>query len=352
MTPTDFSRKTQPETAATIPSGQAGVGTRLLVVLPALDEEQTIGDVIRRIPRDLAGIRSVSVLVVDDGSRDRTAERAREAGAQVVHHARRRGVGAAFHTALAHAIEQSADLLVSLDADGQFDPVHLPTLIAPVLSGEADFVSASRFMDPALTPSMPRLKRWGNRMMSRLVSHIAGETFHDVSCGMRCYGREAMMHLNLLGAFTYTQEVFLSLSFKHLRIVEVPLPIRGERSHGKSRVARSLWLYGWRAAKILFRCYRDYRPMRFFGTMAVIFAVPAVLLEGFLGVHYLLTGEFTPHKWAGFTGLGLLAIALAALHMGLIGDMLNRHRIYLEEILYHSRKTAHDSESREKPPRP
>jgi hypothetical protein len=159
------------------------------------------------------------------------------------------------------------------------------------------------------------------------------------------------LRLNLLGAFTYTQEAFLSLSFKQLRIVEVPLPIRGERPHGESRVARNLWQYGWRAATILFRCYRDYRPMRFFGTIALGLAIPAFLLEGFLGVHYLLNGEFTPHKWAGFTGLGLLAIALAALHMGLIGDMLKRHRIYLEEILYHFRKSAHDAERRDKPSR-
>jgi len=315
----------------------ASAGANLLVAVPALDEEETIGDVIRRIPRDLPGIRSVSILVIDDGSQDHTAARAREAGATVVHHLRRRGLGAAFHTALAHAMAMSADLMVSLDADGQFDPAHLPALIAPVVSGQADFASASRFKDPALTPPMPWIKRWGNRMMSHMVSRIAGETFYDVSCGMRCYSRQAMMHLNLLGDFTYTQEVFLNLAFKRLRIVEVPLPIQGERSHGESRIARSLWRYGWRAARIIFRCYRDYRPMRFFGTIALAFAIPAVLLEGFLAVHYLRTGDFSPHKWAGFVGLGLLVIALVAVHMGMIGDMLDRHRIYLEDILFYSR---------------
>jgi len=315
----------------------ANAGANLLVAVPALDEEETIGDVIRRIPRDLPGIRSVSILVIDDGSQDHTAARAQEAGATVVHHLRRRGLGAAFHTALAHAMAISADLMVSLDADGQFDPSYLPALIAPVVSGQADFASASRFKDPALTPPMPWLKRWGNRMMSHMVSRIAGETFYDVSCGMRCYSRQAMMHLNLLGDFTYTQEVFLNLAFKRLRIVEVPLPIQGERRYGESRIARSLWRYGWRAARIIFRCYRDYRPMRFFGTIALVFAIPAVLLEGFLAVHYLRTGDFSPHKWAGFVGLGLLVIAMVAVHMGMIGDMLDRHRIYLEDILFYSR---------------
>jgi len=313
-------------------------GASLLVALPALNEEQTIGDVIRKIPRTIPGIRSVDVLVIDDGSTDGTAARAAEAGATVIGHLKTSGVGAAFQTALAHAMTDCPDLLISIDSDGQFDPAHIPALAAPVLAGQADFTSASRFKDPSLTPPMPLLKRWGNRLMSNLVSHIVGQQFFDVSCGMRCYSRKAIMHLTLMGQFTYTQEVFLNLAFKGLRIVEVPIPVRA-RPHGTSRVARSLWRYGWQALGILFRCYRDYRPMRFFGGIALAFAIPAFLLEAFLLVHYLQTGNLSPHKWAGFTGLGLLVVALVAIQIGIIGDLLDRHRIYLEELLFYSRTT-------------
>ena len=121
-------------------------------------------------------------------------------------------------------------------------------------------------------PEMPWVKRWGNRMMSRLISRLAGERFYDVSCGMRCYGRRAALQLHLLARFTYTQEVLLNLAFKQLRIVEVPLRVRGEREHGESRVAASLWRYGLRTAQIIFRSYRDYRPMRFFGGIALALA--------------------------------------------------------------------------------
>ena len=328
-------QKPTPDSSMSPPLGE---GVDLLVVLPALNEEQTIGDVIRNIPQDIPGVRSVRVLVIDDGSTDQTSARALEAGAEVLHHPASHGVGAAFQTALARAAALSPDLIVFMDSDGQFDPAHIPALIAPVLSGQADFTSASRFKDPALTPLMPWLKRWGNRVMSRLVSRIAGQTFYDVSCGMRCYSREAAMHLHLLGTFTYTQEVFLNLAFKRLRIVEVPIPVQGHRLYGKSRVARSLWRYGWQALGIIFRCYRDYRPMRFFGGLALAFAIPAVLLEVFLLVHYLSTGSLSPHKWAGFTGLGLFVIALAAIQIGIVGDMLDRHRIYLEELLFHMRR--------------
>jgi len=319
------------------PGAEPSPGLSLLVMLPALDEDKTVAGVIRRIPRDLPGIARVDVLVVDDGSRDRTAAEAEAAGAHVARHEFTRGVGAAFGTGLRHAIAGGFDLMVSIDADGQFDPADIPALIEPVRSGQADFSSASRFLDPALEPEMPTLKRWGNAMMARLVSRLAGQKFHDVSCGMRCYGRLALLSLNPIGRFTYTQEVFLNLAFKQLRIAEVPLAVRGEREYGSSRVASNLWRYALNTSGIIFRCYRDYRPLAFFGSLALALGILGAGLVGFLGLHYLQTGSFSPHKWAGFSGAAVLTLALLVLFMGLIGDMLNRHRIYLEELLYRER---------------
>jgi glycosyltransferase involved in cell wall biosynthesis len=313
------------------------LGLRLLVCIPALDEERTVGDVVRRVPRTIPGVAEVDILVIDDGSRDATSRQALDAGARVLRHRATRGVGAAFHSALSEGIETGADLVVSIDADGQLDPADIPALVAPVVEGRADFTSASRFLDPALTPEMPRLKRLGNRVLSRLISRLAGQTFHDVSCGMRCYGRDAAAQLHLLGRFTYTQEVFLNLAFKQLRIEEVPLRVRGEREFGESRVAHDLWRYALRAARIIFRCYRDYHPLRFFGAISAAFAVSGLLLGAFLGIHYASTGAFTPHKWAGFAASVLLGLAILSLHTGIVGDMLTRHRIYLEELLYRDR---------------
>jgi hypothetical protein len=184
---------------------------------------------------------------------------------------------------------------------------------------------------------MPPVKLWGNRMMSRLISRLAGHTFHDVSCGMRCYSRSAALQLHLLGRFTYTQEVFLNLAFKQLRITEVPIRVRGEREFGESRVASNLWRYALRTVQIIFRCYRDYHPLRFFGGIAVLLSVPALALGLFVLAHWWSTGGFSPHKWAAFSAGGLLALALLMLQMGVVGDMLTRHRVYLEELLYRQR---------------
>ena len=106
---------------------------------------------------------------------------------------------------------------------------------------------------------------------------------------------------------------------------------------GESRVAGNLWRYALRSAQIIFRCYRDYHPLRFFGGIALGLCVPALLLGAFLLLHYLETGALTPHKWAGFGAAALLVLALLVLQMGVVGDMLARHRVYLEEVLFRLR---------------
>jgi hypothetical protein len=194
---------------------------------------------------------------------------------------------------------------------------------------------------------MPVLKRWGNRMMARLVSRLVGQTFHDVSCGMRAYSRKAALSLHPFGRFTYTQEVFLNLAFKQLRIIEVPISVRGVREHGESRVASNLWLYGLRTSGIIFRCYRDYKPMLFFGSIAAATFLLALSLGGFLLFHYVTTGAFSPHKWAGFAAVTSAALGTILLVIGIIGDMLNRHRIYLEELLYRARDRSTDRRPRD-----
>ena len=114
--------------------------------------------------------------------------------------------------------------------------------------------------------------------------------------------------------------------------------MRGEREFGRSRVAGNLWRYGLNTSGIIFRCYRDYRPMLFFGSIALVLAAVGFGLVAFLGLHYWNSGGFSPHKWAGFSGAGALVLALLVFFAGLIGDMLNRHRIYLEELLYRVRE--------------
>lgn len=316
---------------------------KLVVQLPALNEEASIGRVLDSIPRRLPGVDEVQVLVVNDGSTDRTAELAQEKGAVVVSHAQNRGVGAAFRTGLAKATDLDADIVVTLDADGQFNPDDISILIEPIQKGKADFVTASRFLDPVLVPDMPAAKRWGNDFMARWVSSITHQRFHDVSCGFRAYSKNAYLRLNLLGNFTYTHEVFLTLAFADVPIVEVPVVVRGVREHGKSRVASNLFHYGWRTAAIILKTYRDYRPLKFFSKIAGLLGITGTLFLLFLLSVKLRTGGLFPHKWAGFVGGAFVGAGMVVLLVGVMAEMLDRIRTSADEALFRIRRLEADT---------
>ncbi len=314
---------------------------KLVVIIPALNEAKTIGTVISSIPRYMADISAIEIVVVDDGSSDATAAVARGAGASVVHHSEPQGVGAAFHRGLREALERGADIIVNIDADGQFNSLDVPILIKPIQAGQAEFVTASRFKNSALMPDMPPLKKWGNKWVTRLVNSLTRKSFTDVSCGFRAYSREAALRLTLFGHFTYTQESFIDLAFKGIQIVEVPLKVKGEREFGKSRVASNLWRYAIKSATIIFRASRDYRPFYFVGIPGLIILFFGVVTGLFVLIHFLQTGQTYPYR-SLVPGSGVLTIiGFLLLFISMLADMQHRSRMVLEEILYLTRKHAY-----------
>lgn len=310
---------------------------KLLVMMPCLNEEKTISQVISTIPKMIKGIASVDVLVVNDGSTDKSEDSARRSGAAVISHRVNQGVGRAFQSGLNYALQKGYDLMVNIDSDGQFSPNDIPKLIEPIINGQAEFVTASRFIDNKPIPNMSLIKRWGNFKMSQLISKLANKKFTDVSCGFRAYSREALQRLTLHGKFTYTQETFLDLAFKNLKILEVPIDVKYFPDR-QSRVAKSILNYAYNTSLIVFKTYRDYQPLKFFWTIAALWAVPGVLLLTFLLSWYIAKGSFTPHIWSGFLGGGFLLIALSFFIVGIFADMLDRIRANQEEILYRLRQ--------------
>jgi len=319
---------------------------KLVIIIPALNEEYTVGDVITAVPSQIDDVDEIEIVVVDDGSTDGTKVVAESAGVFVISHTTNKGVGAAFHTGIKTALMRGADVIVNMDADGQFNPLDIPILVQPILEGKADFVTASRFKDSSMIPQMPRIKIWGNNRIAQLISLLTGQKFYDVSCGFRAYSRDIALKLTLFGQFTYTQETFLDLTFKGAAIIEVPLSVKGERAFGESKVASNLWKYATMTSTIILRAFRDYKPLRFFGIISLPFLVSGVLLEIFLISHYILSGQFTPHKWAGFTGMGLFVLGLIFFIIGLVADMLGRIRLNQEELLYFERKREYDRQER------
>ena len=305
----------------------------IAVVLPALNEAEQIGEVIEAIP-DFADF----IVVVDDGSTDRTVEIAREKGAHTVSHKTNRGVGAAFNTGVRTVLEMDVDIMVNMDADGQFNPDDIQKIVRPIINGEADFVTASRFIDKEFQPKMPAIKLMGNRFMSRFISRLTKQKFYDVSCGFRAYNRETLQRLNLYGDFTYTQETFIDLVFKNIEVLEVPVHVKVKREHGKSRVASNLFKYGYQTSKIIIRTFRDNKPFRLFGAISVISFLVGLGFAVFLAIHYIKYGVFTPNKWAGFAAGFFVVVGLLLLLIGFVLDMFARMRQVQEQILFELKK--------------
>lgn len=315
--------------------GQHGL---LVVIIPALNESATIGRVVEAVPRAISGFARVEVVVIDDGSTDDTVQLARAAGAHVVSHGSNRGVGAAFATGIDAALSRGADVIVNMDGDGQFTPSDITELVRPITEQGYGFVTCSRFGNPEYIPVMPGIKKWGNRMMCHLINRIIWNAkFTDVSCGFRAYTRETALRLSLFGSFTYTQESFIDLAAKNIRMTEVPLKVRGVREFGKSRVASNLWKYAFETVPIILRAMRDVRPLKFFGSIGIGFFTIGFALLAFVSVWWLATSHTSP--WTSFITIGsanfLLGVVVSIL--ALVADQLGRVRALQSEVLFFER---------------
>lgn len=309
---------------------------RTACIIPAINEEATIGEVLSEVMNYVD-----DVVLVDDGSTDQTPVIARQMGVHVISHQMNRGVGAAFSTGVREVLKMDADIVITFDADGQFRPEEIPLLIAPIMNDEVDFVTGSRFLNDASVPDSTWAKRFGNRLFTRIVNKLVGSNFTDTQCGFRAYSREALLRLTTFGKFTYTQEVFLDLANKNMRMMEVPIQVR-PRKVGKSKVVKNPIHYGLRALKIILQYERDFRPLRFFGLVGLAFLLPGLAMLLFVFVNWLLTGMSSPYTSLISIGGILTLVAIIFLILALIADMNGRQRLLQEELLYLMRKQSYE----------
>lgn len=307
---------------------------KVIIQIPCYNEEATLPRTVHDLPRELPGVDEVEILVVDDGSCDRTHEVAEQLGVDhIVHLKRNQGLAYAFMAGLDAALEAGADIVVNTDADNQYRGEDIERLIQPLLEGEADIAVGDRDVSSVehFSPVKRLLQRWG----SWVVERAAGITIPDATSGFRAFTREAAMRLTVLSDYTYTLETLIQAGARRMAVSYVP--IRTNPQMRESRLMRNVPHFLTISAITILRFYAMYRPLRLFlglgGGM-----IAGGFLIGIRFLYYFVTGPGTGKVQSLILAAILIIVGFQVCLIGLMADLVRLNRKMLEEALYRTRR--------------
>jgi len=303
---------------------------KLIIQIPCYNESQHLAATVADLPRSLAGISSIEVLVIDDGSTDGTSEVARHVG---VHHivriAHNRGLANAFMTGLDASLRLGADVIVNTDADNQYCAQDIAELVAPILHGDSDLVVGDR--RPGKLAHFSCIKRWLQSWGTRLVRHASATDVADSTSGFRAMTRDAAAHLFVHNDFTYTLETLIQAGRVGLAIRNVP--VRTNPSTRQSRLFRSIPHYLRRAGPVIFRAYAMYRPVQTFASLATVLLMLGLAGIGRFFYFWIRNPAYSGHTQSLVVGVGCIILAFLVGLLALLSELLAANRRLLEEIL-------------------
>jgi glycosyltransferase involved in cell wall biosynthesis len=307
---------------------------RLVIQIPAWNEEQHIGQAIDALPQNVEGFKDVVVQVIDDGSDDRTAEVAAEHGAAVVGLPLHRGLAVAFSVGVRAALARGADVIVNTDADNQYDARDIPTLVAPILGGEAQMVIGDRQV--ADLPHFSLTKKALQRLGSWVVRRLSRTQVRDATSGFRAMSRQAALRLHVFTRFTYTLETILQAGEAGLRVVSVPIRTNPGATR-PSRLFRSDLGYVVRSLEAMARIIVLYNPLRLFLRIGLVpIAAGTLLLLRFL-ILFLADRSPAGHVQSLILAVILVVVGAQICVLGLAADLIAVNRRLIEEIVERER---------------
>jgi glycosyltransferase involved in cell wall biosynthesis len=306
---------------------------KLIVQIPCLNEETMLPETLRAIPRQIPGVDVVEVLVVDDGSTDRTVEVARAHGADhVVRFTRRKGLAYGFMAGLDASLRLGADVIVNTDADNQYPAHEIPRLIAPILAGEADMVIGDRGVGEVAHFSW--MKRRLQTLGSWVVRKVSGTSVPDTTSGFRALNREAALRINIVSEFSYSLESIIQAGKKKLALASLPIEARETRP---SRLFASTWEYVKRSAATILRIYAMYEPFKVFILLgSALFGAGVVL--GLRYAYFWWLGDIRGHLQSAILSVLLVIMGFQTLQWGIMADLIASNRKLLEDLLYRVRR--------------
>lgn len=309
---------------------------KVIVQIPCYNEEKTLPLVLKSIPRNIPGIDKLEIMVIDDGSSDKTIEVAKKHGVDhFVIHRRNMGLARSFQDGINRALELGADIVVNTDGDNQYPQEKIPELIKPILEGRAEIVVADR--QTAKIAHFSPLKKLLQRFGSYIVNKAAGTDLPDAASGFRAYSRLSLLRLNVITSFSYCMETIIQAGNKRLAITSVPVETNPKLR--ESRLFKNMWQHVFMSMSAIIRAYIMYKPRVIFTTMSALFlAVGVIPFARYLIV--VINHEPGEHLQSLIIGVVFLVGSFLSIVLGIVADLIHINRILQEEALEHIKKNS------------
>lgn len=308
---------------------------KLIIQIPCLNEEESLPKTLADLPRHIEGVDVIEVLVIDDGSTDRTSEVAKVKGVQhIVRFTKRKGLASVFQAGLDKALSVGADIIVNTDADGQYKGEDIPRLVKPIVDKKADIVIGNRDIENIRQFSW--IKKRLQRLGSAVVRQLAGGTsIIDATTGFRAYSREAALRLNIISNYTYTIESIIQAEHKNLAVENITVATNEVKR--RSRLFKSIPEYIKRSLVTMIRVYAMFNPLRLFSTLGSLFFFTGILI-GARFIYYYLMGDGGGKIQSLLLGAVLLLIGAQFFIIGIVTDLISANRRLIEDVLLRVKK--------------
>ncbi len=308
---------------------------KLVVQIPCLNEEETLPLVLKSIPKKIDGIDDIEILIIDDGSTDKTVEVARKLGVKhFVHHVRNQGLGRSFHDGALKSLELGADIIVNTDGDNQYPGDRIGDLVQPIIKGIADIVIADR--QTHQIEHFSWTKKLLQKVGSAVVNEAAGTNVPDAVSGFRAYSRESIFRLNTITRYSYTTETIIQAGYKGLHIDSIIVDTNGKLR--ESRLFKSTFEHVWKSALTIIRAYIMYKPYIIFGYLGFILFLAGLVPFARFTIYSIQEGTTRGHIQSLLIGSVLMIGAFLCLVLNIIADLIRTNRVLTEDNLEQTKR--------------
>lgn len=317
---------------------------KLIIQIPCYNEAETLEIALNDLPKKIEGIDCIEYLIINDGSKDKTVEVAKNWGVHhVVNFKQNKGLAKGFMAGLDGCLRNGADIIVNTDADNQYCGEDIEKLIRPILNEEADMVIGARPIDE--TEHFSWIKKKLQHFGSWVVRKASNTDIPDAPSGFRAFSREAAMRINVVNDYTYTLETIVQAGRERIAITSVPIRTNGELR--PSRLFNSILGYVKKSMLTIIRAYMMYKPLRCFTFVAIIPTVIGLLI-GFRYLYFVAMGTAGGHVQSLLLACTLIILGFVTFVVGLLADVLAANRKLIEDAQYHVRRAEYERLYQEK----